>query len=255
MDDAEFLNSLKEKLVKVDGVDVEEIEKNFQETIGGLKNKNSELFSKIKNYQSELGNLKEKVGSFDSEAFKKMQEELKEKKELEEKTLQEKGNFEALLEREKNRNERELKKWNETESQYKQRLDNIQKKYHNKLVDLSLHEELKKVNVGDKFMKFVKSSFIGKAQVEVDADGKESVVINNADGSSIPITEYVNEWKESEEAKSVIIPPQSSGAGAQGSGVKGSNKLQQLEELYKEAEKNKDAKSMMRIKSQLSNLM
>ena len=114
-------------------------------------------------------------------------------------------------------------------------------------------DNLKEVHVGDKYLKFVKSSFLSKAGVELGDDGSEQVVINH-DGAAVPIKDYIATWAEEDEAKSVIVPPTNGGGGSQGSSGGSVSRKQQLMEQLVEAEKNRDSQKMIVIQQELEQI-
>lgn len=254
----QYTESLKSKLGdKFDEsmIDIPSLEKAYNEDIAGLKNKNSELLGKMKAAEEARKALESQV---DIEEYKRLKEEAAqrtlESEEEAEKRAKEQKNIDFLIEREKNKLIGAQKKWESEKSEYEKQIQGITSKYHQKLIDLALTDHLKSVHVGDKYLKFVKSSFLGKAGVELGDDGNEKVIINQ-DGAAIPIKDYIATWSEEDEAKSVIVPPTNGGGGSHGSsGGKNVSRKQQLMDQLVEAEKKRDSQKMIIIQQQLETL-
>ena len=232
-------------LLKFDDVD-----KLYNDDITGLKNKNSELITKLKT---------ESIGKqVDLDEYKRLKEEAEQRTQEEDEAAEQKAkdakNIEFLIEREKNKLIKAQERWNQDKTALEETVNSITKKYYDKLQDLDLTRALKEVHVGDKFMKFVKSSMLSQADVELDDDGRENVVFN-LNGATVPIKEYITSWAEEDEAKSVIVPPTNSGGGASGSngGVSGS-KRSQLMEQHAQAISKGDAARAIAIEQALETM-
>jgi hypothetical protein len=236
-------------------VNFDEIKKLYEDNVSGLKNKNSELLGKLKTTEE----LKKKYeSSVDIEEYKRLKEEAEkrasEQEEQDEQRLKDQKNIDALIQMEKNKLIKAQERWNKEKAELEEKVGGVTSKYYNKLKDLELTEALKGVHVGDKFMRFVKDSFLSKAGVELDENNQEKVVFN-LDGSSVPLKSYITDWAEKDEAKSVIVPPANTGGGGLGSnGGIGASKKQLLQEKLAEAHKNRDAKTMIDIQQKLETM-
>jgi hypothetical protein len=259
---ADFLEQLKKQIATQlkaslgDDFDVsklayDDIEKLYSENVNGLKNKNTELIGKLK---SQDGIIKQ----VDLDEYKKLKEEATQREADLENAEEEKAkaakNIEALIQIERNKLLKSQERWTQEKTSLEQQVQSITGKYHTKLKDLALTEALKGIHVGDKFLKFVKSSFLSKAGIELGDNGQENIVIN-ANGADIPIKDYFTTWAEEDEAKSVIVPPANSGGGAAGSnGGAAGSKTQQLLDGLAEAEKKGDTMTMIAIQQKLENM-
>lgn len=252
--DEEYINSTIEKMKDVEGFDAEAFKANHETQVAGMKAKNSQLMGSLKKAKDEFNSFQKKFEGMNPDTIAQMQEDynaMKETKDLEmEENAKKTNDYNGLINREKDKLVKAEKKWQEEKNNLQIDLDSKTKKYHNHLIDLSLTKQLKGVHVGEKYLTFVKSTFLGKSIVDSDETGKDIVYIRDGN-DNIPLKEYISSWAEDDEAKAVIVPPASSGGGATGSSVAGVSRKQQLLNQYAEAEKAHDGRRMNALLAEL----
>ena len=253
----DFLALLKAALKDVEGIDFEALEAQYNKDVSGLKDKNTEVISSEKKLKDQMKEMQDKLGKLNPDEYERLKKEAEDREAEAEALAVEKAkkenDFSALLDREKAKLVKAEEKAKERELELTNKIGEITGKFHSKLVSLEIADRLKEVHVNDKLMGYVKSSFLGKAAVELDDNGKEVVVFKEGD-ASIPAKEFVSSWSETDEAKAVIVPPSSVGGGGQGSGASGASKFQQLEQRYVEAQKAGDNNAMLQVQHEMEQI-
>jgi hypothetical protein len=257
MTDEEYINQTIEKMQGVEGFDADAFKANHEAQVAGMKAKNSQLMGSLKKTKDEFSAFQKRFEGIDLDSISQMQEDynaMKEKTDLEmEENAKKNNDYTGMLKREQEKLIKAQKKWEEEKNNLTNALDSKTKKYHNYLIDLSLTKTLKSVHVGDKYLPFVKSTFLGKSIVESDETGNDVVYVRDGN-DNIPLKEYISTWAEDDEAKPVIVPPSNSGGGAGGSSATGVSRKQQVQNMIQDAQAKGDGKAMNRLMSELEKL-
>lgn len=210
----EFLEKLKGLLEGVDGVNFPEIETELKNLVGdkeGLLNKNKQLLAEKKKLQEEKKTLEEQVAGFDMEEFERLKQfEIDQagKKDIDVEAL--KAKLEQQYNVKINAKQKEM-------DALADKYNKLSKKHEGMIIDDGLQKEFARGRkVVDQYQQVLKVFFKQKAKIETDDEGNYSIVISD-NGADMPIKDYFDYWKNTEEAKSYLEAEQSTGGGSTGS--------------------------------------
>lgn len=163
-----------------------------EEEVKGLKSKNTELLGKIKSFQEQLDEIKTA------------------KENAENKAIEQSGDIEKIKENLKSQFEKErdalLGKIRDKDSAL-----------HGLLIDNGLTDSLNKAGVAPQHIDVIKAYIKSTNKAEI-IEGDNGLI---AQMNGKPLTEFVSEWAQGDQAKQYIAAPNNTGGGANGANGNG----------------------------------
>lgn len=211
------MDKLKELLQKILGDKVDEslldevsggIAELVETEVEGLKKKRDELLAKNKDLRQKATSAPDLDGEEVEEMRRRLDEYEKSEQERQNEQDKKAQNFDAILERERGKLQKQLDELAENNSRLSEQRNSI-------LVENALSKNFSSVGVDDLYRPDLMDAFRTKASVK-DADGELGVVIRSEDGTPLPVDEFFKDWSESDRAKAYITD-RATGGGANGS--------------------------------------
>lgn len=222
----EFLRKLKELLKDVEGVDFASVEAELKALVDDktdkqkLLVKNKELLDARKTLEARVAELEKQVEGVDVEEFERL-------KAVEEAYLKDPNNkidIDAIKSKVEVTWQNKLKLKENELVEAKKALEDTNAKLEGMLVDQQLEDSFNKGRkILDSHRPLLKVYFKSKVRVEQDGD-ERTVYVKDGTGGELPIEDFFEYWKGTEDAKQYLEADYTSGAGIHNNKTGGSFK-------------------------------